>query len=68
MAIKVMRKGQVICDGCHKLLALIESSSEVFMVLENETKYTIVTCTECAPPNKKINKKEDELSEKLHSV
>lgn len=53
MAIRVIQKGEVKCDGCGTVLARIEASKQVFEVLIEEAQYVKVycMCTSKVDPN-----------------
>lgn len=47
MAIKIIKQGEVVCDGCQKVVAKIKTSLDVFKALENNFQFSKVLCADC---------------------
>lgn len=48
MAIRSIKKGKIKCDACHKQIATVRASAEVFAAFETEARFTEVRCMECS--------------------
>lgn len=48
MAIRLIKKGEIECDACHKQFGTILTSNQVFFVIESEQRFTQVRCMGCS--------------------
>lgn len=53
MAIRSIKKLEIICDTCGKVIATGVSSTELISMAEQEVRFTEIYCTDCRklPPN-----------------
>jgi hypothetical protein len=47
MAIKSIKKIEIVCDTCKKVIATGTTTTEVVLALEQNEKYTEIYCIDC---------------------
>ena len=47
MALRSIKKLEITCDTCGKIVATGQTSTQVLNVLEADARYTEIHCTEC---------------------
>lgn len=60
MAIRIIKKGTLICDSCGKELADIRTSLENFKTMDTEKRFTEIRCVDCCKEKPLFEKRKEE--------